>query len=36
MWIAVDDYLIKTYKMMILNIAFEVTLAEGNFQSFCF
>ena len=36
MWIAVDNYFIKTYKMMILNIAFEVTLSEGNFQSFSF
>ena len=35
-WITVDDYFTKIYKMMPLNIAFEVMLAEDNFQSFSF
>ena len=35
-WITVDNYFMKIYKMMSLNIAFEVTLKEGNFQYFSF
>ena len=29
-----DNYFINIYKMMLLNIAFENMLAEGNFQAF--
>ena len=32
----VDNYFLKIYKMMLLNIAFEVMLAEDNFQYFSF
>ena len=35
-WITVNSYFIKIYKMMFLNMAFEVMLAEGNFQFFLF
>ena len=38
-WITVDNYdnyFMKIYKMMLLNIALEVMLVEGNFQSFSF
>ena len=35
-WIAVDNYFIKIYKMILLNIAFEVKLKEGNSIPFLF